>query len=300
MITEPEKLLADCTLCPRACHVDRTKGERGFCGCGAAIAIAHSRVHMWEEPCISGEEGSGTVFFAGCALGCVFCQNIAIAKPDTGQEMTPEQLAALMLSLQEKRVNNINLVTPGHYLPLIVPAIQKAKKTGLHIPVLWNSSGYEDPDKLDLLEGLVDIFMPDFKYGPSSKAQRWSGVTDYFEKACAAIEKMYALAGDPVFDDRGMMTRGVLVRHLLLPGCVSDGKKVVDYLLGTYSDHIYISLMNQYTPMPGMKNDPQLGRKVTKKEYSRLVDHALQQGLTNGFIQEGEAASESFIPNFLE
>ena len=298
METNFEKYLEDCTLCPRKCHVNRLAGEKGFCGCGAELSVARAGIHSWEEPCISGEEGSGTIFFAGCSLGCVFCQNSAIQKEEAGKKITVDRLVQIMFELKEKGVNNINLVTPDHFAPQIADALRTARTNGLGIPVLWNSSGYEDPSTIALLDGLVDIYMPDFKYGPSSKAQRWSGTDDYFTHASAALEAMYSQVGEPEFDERGIMRRGVLVRHLLLPGCVKESHSVVDYLLDTYGDHIWISLMSQYTPMKEMESDPLLGRRVTKREYERLINHALEKGLTNGFIQEGGAALESFIPEF--
>ena len=293
-----EALLEDCTLCPRMCHVNRLSGERGYCGCGDKLRVARASLHMWEEPCISGKEGSGTIFFGGCSLGCAFCQNRQITGPESGIEITNGRLARIMLEQQERGANNINLVTPTHFLPQIADAIPEARAEGLSIPVLWNSSGYENDEVLDHLKGLVDIFLPDFKYGPDSDAQRWSDVTDYFERASEAVGKMASLAGKPKFDSRGMMKKGVIVRVLLLPGHVKEAMAIVDHLLEHFGDHIYISLMNQYTPMPGMEDDPLLGRKVTKREYTKLVDHALEKGLRNGFIQEGETAKESFIPPF--
>lgn len=293
-----EALLEDCTLCPRMCYVNRLAGETGYCGCGDKLRVARASLHMWEEPCISGKEGSGTIFFGGCSLGCSFCQNRQITGPDSGIVITGERLAQIMIELQGRGANNINLVTPTHFLPQIAAAIPAAREEGLKVPIVWNSSGYENAKALEYLDGLVDIFLPDFKYGPASDAQKWSDVTDYFERASEAIGKMTDLAGDPEFDSRGMMKRGVIVRVLLLPGHVKESMRIVDHLLGTWGDHIYISLMNQYTPMPGMEDDPLLGRKVTKREYRKLVEHALDKGLKNGFIQEGETATESFIPLF--
>lgn len=292
------KTMENCRLCPRNCGVNRLEGQRGFCGADAKIRAARAALHMWEEPCISGREGSGALFFSGCSLGCVFCQNRSISRGERGKEVSPERLAEIMLNLQEQKANNINLVTAGHYVPQVGAALALAREQGLCLPVVYNSSGYEKPETLHLLEGLVDIYLPDFKYMSPELAASCSRAPDYPEIAKAALEEMVRQAGSPRFDERGMMTGGVIVRHLLLPGHVADSKKVVEYLYGTYGNRIYISLMNQYTPMPAVAGDPLLSRKVTKREYSRLVDYALSLGLEQGFIQEGETAKESFIPEF--
>ena len=239
----------------------------------------------------------GSVFFR-LLLGCVFCQNRSISRGERGKEVSPQRLAEIMLNLQEQKANNINLVTAGHYAPQVGTALALAREQGLCLPVVYNSSGYEKPETLRLLEGLVDIYLPDFKYMSPELAASCSRAPDYPEIAKAALEEMVRQAGSPRFDERGMMTGGVIVRHLLLPGHVADSKKVVEYLYGTYGNRIYISLMNQYTPMPAVAGDPLLSRKVTKREYSRLVDYALSLGLEQGFIQEGETAKESFIPEF--
>lgn len=292
------KIMENCRLCPRNCGVNRLEGQRGFCGADAKIRAARAALHMWEEPCISGREGSGALFFSGCSLGCVFCQNRSISRGERGKEVSPERLAEIMLNLQEQKANNINLVTAGHYAPQVGTALALAREQGLCLSVVYNSSGYEKPETLRLLEGLVDIYLPDFKYMSPELAVSCSRAPDYPEIAKAALEEMVRQAGSPRFDERGMMTGGVIVRHLLLPGHVADSKKVVEYLYGTYGNRIYISLMNQYTPMPAVAGDPLLSRKVTKREYSRLVDYALSLGLEQGFIQEGETAKESFIPEF--
>ena len=292
------KTMENCRLCPRNCGVNRLEGQRGFCGADAKIRAARAALHMWEEPCISGREGSGALFFSGCSLGCVFCQNRSISRGERGKEVSPERLVEIMLNLQEQKANNINLVTAGHYVPQVGAALALAREQGLCLPVVYNSSGYEKPETLRLLEGLVDIYLPDFKYMSPELAASCSRAPDYPEIAKAALEEMVRQAGSPQFDERGMMTGGVIVRHLLLPGHVADSKRVVKYLYGTYGNRIYISLMNQYTPMPAVAGDPLLSRKVTKREYSRLVDYALSLGLEQGFIQEGETAKESFIPEF--
>ncbi len=298
MQEELQTMLKDCHLCPRNCGVDRLAGQKGFCGVDAGIMVAQAALHMWEEPCISGKEGSGAVFFSGCSLGCAFCQNRMISKGQSGKVITVERLAELFLNLQAQKANNINLVTAGHFLPQVREALILAKEQGLTIPVVYNSSGYEKAEMLRYLDGLVDIYLPDLKYLEADLAGKYSHAKDYPEVAMKALEEMVRQVGMPEFDERGMMKKGVIVRHLLLPGHVRNSKKVLEYLYGTYGAQIYISLMNQYTPMPAMKDDPQLSRKVTDREYDRLLDHAISLGVTNCFIQEGETAKESFIPEF--
>ena len=298
MQEELQTMLKDCHLCPRNCGVDRLAGQKGFCGVDAGIMVARAALHMWEEPCISGKEGSGAVFFSGCSLGCAFCQNRTISKGQSGKVITVERLAELFLDLQGQKANNINLVTAGHFLPQVREALILAKEQGLTIPVVYNSSGYEKAEMLRYLDGLVDIYLPDLKYLEADLAGKYSHAKDYPEVAMKALEEMVRQVGMPEFDERGMMKKGVIVRHLLLPGHVRNSKKVLEYLYGTYGDQIYISLMSQYTPMPAMKDDPQLSRKVTDREYDRLLDYAISLGVTNCFIQEGETAKESFIPEF--
>lgn len=293
-----EAFLKNCRLCPRNCGVNRLAGQRGYCGTDAGIKVARAALHMWEEPCISGREGSGAIFFSGCSLGCDYCQNRSISRGERGREVTVEDLAEIMLKLQNRQANNINLVTAGHYAPQIAGALRLAKKKGLGIPVVYNSSGYEKPETLQMLSGLVDVYLPDFKYLSPDLAKKYSHAGDYGEQVKAALEEMVRQAGGPRFDGGGIMTGGVIVRHLLLPGHVEEAKRVVEYLFKTYGNQIYISLMNQYTPMPAMDGDPLLSRRVTRREYDRLTDYALSLGLEQGFIQEGETAGESFIPEF--
>ena len=293
-----ESFMKECRVCPRNCSADRLSDQKGFCWAGAEIILARAALHMWEEPCISGKEGSGAVFFSGCSLGCKFCQNGQISRGQTGKKVTADRLADIFLELQQQKANNINLVTAGHFLPQVAEAIEKSRNRGLQIPVVYNSSGYEKSEMLKLLEGLVDIYLPDFKYMDPELAEKYSYARDYPEVAKEALKEMVRQAGTPEFDRKGIMKKGVIVRHLLLPGHVKDSRRVLEYLLSTYGKEIYISLMNQYTPMPAMKDDPRLSRKVTDREYQRLIDYGIQLGLENGFIQEGETAKESFIPEF--
>lgn len=291
-------ILKDCTLCPRECHVDRTAGEKGYCKATGKLVVARAALHMWEEPCISGEEGSGTVFFCGCPLGCVYCQNSKISRGMSGMAITVERLAEIFLELQGKGANNINLVTPSHYVPHIIEALKISRKKGLTVPIVYNCSGYEKVKTLKLLEGYIDIYMPDFKYMSDEPAVKYSGCRNYSAVASKAIEEMVRQVKEPVFDERGIMKKGVIVRHLALPGYIDDSKRVVKYLYETYGDRIFISIMNQYTPMTRSMAYPELNRKLTDEEYDELVDYALEIGVENGFIQKGETALESFIPEF--
>ena len=287
----------NCTLCPRNCKVNRLSGQTGFCGMPASVSVARASLHMWEEPCISGTNGSGTVFFTGCNLKCVFCQNHTIAVGKKGRQVSISQLADLFLMLQEKGSHNINLVTPSHYVPGIAEALTLAKNQGLMIPIVYNTSGYDSVKTLAMLDGLVDVYMPDFKYVSGELSKRYSHASDYFEIAKASLAEMYRQVGAPVFDG-DMLVKGVLVRHLILPGCIEDSKAVIQYLYRTYGNNIFLSIMNQYTPLPHVAAFPEINRKLTPNEYDEVVDYAIQLGVENGFIQEGNTAEESFIPEF--
>lgn len=288
----------NCTLCPRKCGVNRSAGKAGACHVDAQIGVARAALHFWEEPCISGEEGSGAVFFTGCSLGCVFCQNTEISRGQAGENVSVERLAEIFLRLQEQGANNINLVTAGHYVPAVAESLRRAKDKGLQIPVVYNSSGYELPDTLRLMEDLVDIYLPDMKYMDGELAEKYSHAQNYPDVAKAALEEMVRQCPICEFDERGMMKKGVIVRHLLLPGHVRNSKAVMKYLHETYQDQIYISIMSQYTPMSQVIKYPELNRRVTKREYSRLLDYAMELGIENGFFQEGDPVGESFIPAF--
>lgn len=292
-----QSFIQGCTLCPRMCHADR-ESHFGFCGMGRNIKIARASLHMWEEPCISGTAGSGAVFFSGCTMRCVFCQNYHISTQKSGSEITVERLAEIFLELQAQGAWNINLVTPTHFVPQIIKALDLSRSKGLKLPIVYNTSGYETVDTLKMLEGYVDIYLPDFKYKDPTLSQKYSQAKEYFPVACKALEEMIRQIPEQVFDgDR--MIRGVIVRHLLLPGCLLDSKKVVRYLYETWGDRIYLSLMNQYTPMPGIGEQyPELDCRVKRKSYEKLVDFALELGVKNAFIQEGQTAKESFIPAF--
>ncbi len=290
------ELLTACTLCPRECKVNRFH-KTGYCGMPAAVYVARAALHLWEEPCITGAKGSGTVFFTGCTLRCVFCQNHNIANGSIGKEITTEHLSEILLSLQEKGAANINLVTPTHYVPQIIYALTLAKKNGLTIPVVYNTSGYEKVSTLKLLDGLVDVYLPDFKYMEENLGLRYSNAKDYPGIAKEAIKEMIRQVGTPVFE-QDRIKRGVILRHLVLPGHRTDSKNILKFLYETYHDSIYVSIMNQFTPLAGLTNYPEINRKVTKREYNDVVDFAIELGITKAYIQEGHTASESFIPEF--
>lgn len=292
------QVLEDCILCPRNCHVNRRMGQRGYCREEEELVVARAALHMWEEPCLSGDKGSGTVFFSGCAMGCVYCQNAGIARGLAGKAISVERLSHIFMELKEKGAWNINLVTPSHYVLQIREAIILARSKGMDLPIVYNSSGYEKAETLRLLEGYVDIYLPDFKYWDRDIALRYSKAGDYREYAVPALEEMVRQAGEPVFEESGRMLKGVIVRHLALPGYLEDSKKIIKYLYETYGGRIFVSIMNQYTPMAGMEAYPELNRKITEEEYEELVEYAISLGVENGFIQEGETALESFIPEF--
>ena len=290
-----------CDLCPRKCLVDRKKGEKGICGQTENLKVARAALHFWEEPCISGDAGSGAVFFSGCPLHCVFCQNENIANGTVGKEISLERLVDIFLELQEKRANNINLVTPGHFVPQIVKALDQARKEGLTLPVVYNTSSYETVDTIKMLEGYVDIYLPDFKYMSPVLSKKYSHAPDYAEVAKAAIAEMVRQTGKAVFvngDEDNLILSGTIVRHLTLPGCMADSMQILKYLHDTYGDMIYISIMNQFTPLSNLEKCPELNRRITDEEYETLVDYAIEIGIENGFIQEGNTAEESFIPAF--
>ena len=292
------EIIKDCTLCPRECHVNREEKKRGYCGMDSRIYAARAALHMWEEPCISGEKGSGAVFFSGCGLRCIFCQNREIAIGKDGKEISVEKLGEIFLNLEKQGAANINLVTGAHYVPQIREALGIAKEKGLSVPVVYNSSGYEKVETLKLLEGYVDVYLPDFKYMEASLAEAFSNAPDYPERAKEAIEEMVRQTGNCVFNEEEYIEKGTIVRHLILPGHTVNSKKVLDYLYNTYGNKIFISIMNQYTPVYEQKIYKELNRKVTEREYKKVLDHALEIGVENGFWQTGDTAKESFIPAF--
>ena len=288
----------NCLLCPRKCGINRSTGQTGVCGVSSEIKVARAALHYWEEPCISGKRGSGAVFFSGCSLHCVFCQNREISDGKEGKVISKERLSDIFMELADKGANNINLVTPGQYIPDIVWAVNDAKSRGMKLPIIYNTSGYENVTELKLLEGIVDVYLPDFKYMDSTLSARYSRAKDYPSVAKQALSEMVRQQPDVVIDDAtGLIQKGVIVRQLLLPGHVNDAKAVLKYLYDTYHNHVYISMMSQFTPI-ALKDYPEINRTVTRREYERLVDYALEIGITNAFIQEGDVAKDSFIPAF--
>ena len=289
--------LNKCNICPRNCGVDRLNGHCGYCGMNSTIKVARASLHMWEEPCLSAKNGSGTVFFAGCSLKCVYCQNKKIAIDNNGIELSAEQLAEVFLLLQEKKANNINLVTPTHYTFQIIKAIEIAKNRGLFLPIVYNTGSYEKVETLKYLDGLVDIYLPDLKYKSNILALKYSNAPDYFEVADEAIEEMVRQTKATIFED-GIMKKGVIVRHMILPGNTKDSKEIIQHLYSKYKNKIFISIMNQYTPYVDLENYSEINRKITKREYDKVVDFAIELGVENAFIQCGNTAEESFIPDF--
>ncbi len=288
----------NCLLCPRKCGINRSTGQTGVCGVSSEIKVARAALHYWEEPCISGKRGSGAVFFSGCSLHCVFCQNREISDGKEGKVISKERLSDIFMELADKGANNINLVTPGQYIPDIVWAVNDAKSRGMKLPIIYNTSGYENVTELELLEGIVDVYLPDFKYMDSTLSARYSRAKDYPSVAKQALSEMVRQQPDVVIDDAtGLIQKGVIVRQLLLPGHVNDAKAVLKYLYDTYHDHVYISMMSQFTPI-ALKDYPEINRTVTRREYERLVDYAIEIGIMNAFIQEGDVAKDSFIPAF--
>ncbi|MDO4501558.1 MAG: radical SAM protein [Coriobacteriia bacterium] len=295
-----------CDWCPRACGADRAARERGVCGAADQLRIARAALHHWEEPPISGDSGSGTVFFSYCPLRCVYCQNHSIALGSTGANVSLERLVQIFLEQQDRGALNLNMVTPTHFAPIISEALRLARARGLHLPVVWNTAGYETVSSVRSLQGVADVFLTDFKYASAETAAAYSHAPDYVPVALAALDQMVAQSGEMAFDEyRGQsrMTRGVIVRHLLLPGRVEESKRLVELLWDRYGDRVLYSIMNQYTPVidpagPVAKRHPELLVRPTSQEYEELLDHVDSLGLEDYFWQDGEAARESFIPTF--
>ena len=300
MATDTEKLYEACALCPRACGVNRVSGERGRCHASSLAHVAHTMLHKWEEPCLVGEKGSGTVFFSGCNLGCLYCQNAAISQKEMGRPYTPSALAGLFLSLEEKGAANINLVTAAHYLPSVISAIRIAKSEGLSLPIVYNTSGYESVASLRLLDGLVDIYLTDMRYSTAKTAEEYSAAPDYPRVALSALAEMVRQTGRLGYDENGLLQKGTIVRFLLLPSHLIEAKQCVKRVHSLYKDTVIYSLMSQYTPMKQVSEHPVLSKKVSPYSYASFVCFAEQLGIENAYVQEGSAASESFIPAFEE
>lgn len=289
--------LRSCDVCPRRCGVDRMNGQKGYCGAGNLVRVALVSLHRWEEPCLTGAHGAGAVFFSYCNMKCIFCQNYGISHQGQGIDVSVARLSNIFLEQQRRGAASLDLVTPTHYVPQIVAALDLAKTRGFSLPVVYNCGGYELPETIEALRGYVNVFLPDLKYCDNSLALRYSNTPDYFEYASAAVKKMFEIAGPFVMKD-GLMTRGVLVRHLILPGHFRDSLRVLDYLWDTFGPDICVSLMNQFTPMPQAARYPEINRRLTAFEYSKVLDHAEELGMENCFIQCGRTSMEKFIPVF--
>ena len=286
-----------CNICPRRCDIDRTS-HKGYCGETEEIRVARAALHQWEEPCISGTKGSGTVFFTGCNLRCVYCQNKVISDGKVGMAVSKERLAQLFINLKDQGAHNINMVTPTHFTSQIIEAIKLSRTKGMDLPIVWNTSGYETEETIESLRGFVDVYLTDFKYMDSETAGKYSFCPDYPDVVKKALSKMVSQIGKVELDSNGIIKKGVVVRHLLLPGHVEESMRVLDYLHSEYGDGIYISIMSQFTPNGNLEKFPEINRKVTKYEYDKLVDYADKIGIVNAYVQEGSAAKESFIPDF--
>lgn len=291
-----EKEFNSCLLCPRMCGINRNKNELGYCRAGSKIKIGGYHLHRWEEPVLTGKNGSGTIFFSYCNLRCVYCQNYDISTKNKGDEITIRRFSDICLFLQSKGATNINLVTTTHYIPLIKKGLLLAKKRGLNIPIVYNTSAYENISSLQLLDGLIDIYLPDLKYF-SNALGKYSQVENYFYYSTRAIEEMYRQVGKVAYNKDGTLRRGVLIRHLVLPGHMEDSKKIMEYLYNKYQNNVIVSLMNQYTPIRKLEY-PNLNHKVSSREYNNLIDYAYDLGFRNCFVQDEESQNTSFIPSF--
>ena len=286
-----------CNLCPRNCNVDRDKGELGYCGAPSDMVIARYSRHMWEEPVLSGDKGSGTIFFSYCNMRCSFCQNYEISEFHKGRIVNIDEFSDFVMDLQNNHVYNINLVTPTMYVPKIIEGIKLARDKGLVLPVVYNTSSYENVDTIKMLDGTIDIYLPDLKYYDDQLGEKYSNCSDYFKYASLAIDEMVRQVPKIEIDSNGIMKKGVIVRHMIMPGCVYDSKRIIKYLYLKYHDNIIISIMNQYTPVRDSKYQ-ELNRRVYEEEYEEVVDYAYDLGVRNAFTQEGESQEISFIPDF--
>lgn len=293
-----DSLLENCNLCERRCNVNRLKGQLGVCAADNRLKVARAELHLWEEPPISCGTGSGTVFFSYCNLRCVFCQNHEISQEFNGKYITIDRLSEIFLELQKKGANNINLVTPTHYVPQIKEALEKAKAKGLTLPILYNTNGYDTLETIKSLRGYIDVYLPDFKYFNDKYAIKYSKVKNYKENIISILKEMVNQVGEPVFDAEGKIQKGVIIRHLMLPGLLFDSKKVIDTIHKTFEDKVYISIMNQYVPMHKAKDYPEINKTLNPKHYDSLIDYAASIGVTKGFVQEEGTNNTSYVPRF--
>ena len=292
-----DNLLEKCMLCNRKCGVNRLEGKTGICNATSEIQIARAALHMWEEPPISGQNGSGAVFFSNCNFKCVFCQNHVISQEHLGKSISIQRLSEIFLELQAQKANNINLVTPTHYIPQIKEALEIAKKNGLTLPIVYNTNGYDSLEAIKSLDGYIDIYLPDYKYFNDKYAMKYSKVSNYSQNILPVLKEMYRQVGKPIFND-GLMTKGMIIRHLMLPGLLFDSKKVIDSIYNNFNDDVYISIMNQYTPMYKACNYPEINKPLNPKHYNSLIEYAASIGIKNGFIQDTSSSSKEFVPDF--
>ena len=292
------KLLEKCEICPHKCKVNRTNNQVGRCKSKNTVKVAKASVHNFEEPCISKINGSGTVFFSNCNLNCVFCQNYEISQLGLGKEITIEELAAIFLILQNKNVNNINLVTPTSYVPQIIEAIKIAKNKGLIIPIVYNTNSYENVEILKLLEGYIDIYLPDLKYAENNLGKQYSNINNYFEIATKAIKEMYRQVGNIEFDENGIAKKGIIIRHLVMPNHVENSKKVLQWIKDNMPDDIFVSVMNQYFPTYKAKEFKDINRKLTNREMKKIEEFIYSLNFKNGYIQDTEKNEQQYVPNW--
>lgn len=291
-------LLENCNLCYRRCGINRLEGQVGYCGANSNMKIARADLHLWEEPPISLDKGSGTVFFSHCNLNCVFCQNHEISQEDVGAYVSIEKLSEIFLNLQAKGANNINLVTPTHYVPQIMEAIDIAKDRGLSLPILYNTNGYDTLETIKSLDGYIDVYLPDFKYFEDKYSIKYSNANNYLVNLIPILEEMVNQVGKVSLDSQGKIVKGVIIRHLMLPGLLFDSKKVIDKIYNTFKDQVYISIMNQYTPLYKSLEYPEINKSLNPKHYSSLIDYAASLGITQGFIQEEGTNNITYVPKF--
>ena len=292
------KQLDACTICPHRCNINRNSGQVGRCKATNKVKIALYSTHDFEEPCISGENGSGTVFFSNCNLNCIYCQNYKISQLGKGEEITIEKLAQIFLSQQQKNVENINLVTPTSYVAQIIEAIKIAKKNGLKIPIVYNTNSYETVETIELLKGYIDVYLPDLKYFENDLGKKYSNINNYFEVATKAIEEMVKQVGKPKLNERGILEKGVIIRHLVLPNNIENSKKVLKWIKDNLADKVYVSIMAQYFPTYKAKENEELNRKLTEEEWSEIEEYIEKIGIENGYIQELGDHEEEYVPDF--
>ena len=290
--------LKSCNICPHKCGVNRLNGIKGRCKCDNKIKIALASVHNYEEPCISGKNGSGTVFFSNCNLNCIYCQNYEISQLGKGKKITIEHLAQIFIKQQEKNVNNINLVTPTMYIPQIIEAIKIARKKGLNIPIIYNSNGYENVETIKKLNGYIDIYLPDLKYYSNEIAKKYSKIDNYFETAISAIKEMQKQVGNPIFNEEGIIQKGVIIRHLILPHHLLNTKNILKYVKENFDENTYISIMAQYFPTYKAKEDKLINRKLTKREYKEIENYFYLLDFKNGYMQELGEHEEEYVPKW--